>query len=62
MNETDMRLAQAEAAGLALEAEPAGSDLEGFRRLDDAARWVRSQELGFEDPAFFFNALVGLGR
>ncbi|GEM_PF-5195112 len=60
MDEIDVRLAQAAAADIDMTAERAESNLEGFRRLDNAARWVRAQELGFEDPAFFFNALVGL--
>jgi len=62
MNETEMRLAQAAALDLDLSAGRAEGEMDGFRRLDDAARWVRTQELGFEDPAFFFNALVGLGK
>jgi hypothetical protein len=59
MDEKAMRSAQAAAADLAIPAARTESNLEGLRRLDDAARWVRSQRLGFEDPAFFFNALVG---
>ncbi len=57
-----MRLAQAAAAGLDISAERLDSNLEGLRRLDDAAQWVRSRELEGEDPAFFFNALVGPGK
>ncbi len=53
-----MRLAQAAAAGLELTREAAKRHLEGIRRLDQAARWVRAQDLGFEDPAFFFYALA----
>ena len=62
MTETEIRLAQAAAMELGLSAERVEIQLDGFERLDDAARWVRKQELGFEDPAFFFNALVGLGK
>jgi len=57
-NETEIRFAQAAAAHLPLSAERIEGHLEGIRRLDEAARWVRSQPLGFEDPAFLFHALV----
>jgi len=53
-----MRRAQAAAAGRELTREAAKRHLEGIRRLDQAARWVRAQDLGFEDPAFFFYALA----
>jgi hypothetical protein len=59
MDEEIMRTAQAAAADMPLSAERIEGHLEGIRRLDEAARWVRSQPLGFEEPAFLFNALVG---
>lgn len=59
MDEKNMRSAQAAAAELPISAERIESHLEAVQRLDEAARWVRSQALGFEDPAFLFNALVG---
>ena len=58
MDESSMRIAQAAAADLPISAERIESNLEGIRRLDEAARWVRSQSLGFEDPAFLFTALL----
>ena len=58
MYERIMRSAQAAAVDLPISAERVESHLEGIQRLDEAARWVRSQALGFEDPAFLFNALL----
>ena len=59
MDEKDMRMAQAAAADLPISAERIEGHLEGIQRLDEAARWVRSQPLCLEEPAFLFNALVG---
>ena len=59
MDEKVMRTAQAEAVDLPISTERIEGHLEGIRRLDEAARWVRAQPLGFEEPAFLFTALVG---
>jgi hypothetical protein len=59
MDEKIMRSAQAAAADLPISAERIEGHLEGIQRLDEAARWVRAQPLGFEEPAFLFTALLG---
>jgi hypothetical protein len=59
MDEKDMRTAQAAAADLPISTKRIEGHFEGIQRLDAAARWVRSQPLCFEEPAFLFNALMG---
>ena len=51
-------LSQAEAAGIPFSQERAEINAGGIRRLEEAADWVRRQDLAFEEPATIFTALV----
>jgi hypothetical protein len=58
MDEQSANAILAQAAGLTLTAERMEALLPGIRRIQAGAGWLRTQKLGFTEPATVFDVLV----